>query len=60
MFLVSGDRVRRRNVEIGIRGTRTVEALSGLSEGDRVASPLTADLVDGRRVRVVEKGATTR
>jgi len=60
VFLVSGDRVRRRNVEIGIRGTRTVEALSGLSEGDRVASPLTADLVDGRRVRVVEKGATTR
>jgi multidrug efflux pump subunit AcrA (membrane-fusion protein) len=58
VFTVSGNRVQRRNVEIGIRGTRAAEVLSGLSEGDRVASPLTADLVDGRHVRVIEKGAT--
>jgi RND family efflux transporter MFP subunit len=59
VFLVSGNRVRRRNVEVGIRGTRAAEVLSGVSEGDRVASPLSADLVDGRRVRVVDRGAMT-
>jgi RND family efflux transporter MFP subunit len=58
VFLVEGDRARKRNVEVGIRGTRTVEILSGLSEGDRVASPISTDLADGRLVRVVDKGPT--
>ena len=39
---------------IGIRGTREVEVLSGLSEGERVASPAATDLKDGARVRVVD------
>lgn len=54
VFLIEGARVRRREVKIGIRGTRQVEILSGLEEGDRVASAVTTELRDGTRVRVIE------
>jgi RND family efflux transporter MFP subunit len=55
LFVVDGSgRVHRRAVEIGIRGTRTVEVLSGLAEGERVAVPAPSDTADGRRVRVIE------
>jgi RND family efflux transporter MFP subunit len=57
VFAVDGDRVQRRNVEIGIRGTRAVETLSGLKEDERVASPAATDLADGKRVRVREVSA---
>ena len=53
MFVLDGDRVRKREVKIGIRGTRTVEVLSGLKDGERVASPAPTGLKDGARVRVV-------
>jgi RND family efflux transporter MFP subunit len=53
--VIDGGRVRRRNIAIGIRGTRAVEVLTGLSEGDRVAVPFSADLADGKLVRVVER-----
>lgn len=52
VFVVDGEQVHRRNVEIGIRGPRAVEIIAGLKEGERVASPAAADLADGRRVRV--------
>ncbi len=45
--------MRKREVKIGIRGTREVEVLSGLADGERVASPAATDLKDGARVRVV-------
>jgi RND family efflux transporter MFP subunit len=54
VLIVDDNRVRRRQVEIGIRGTRNVEILSGLGEADRVASPAPADVPDGSRVRVIE------
>jgi RND family efflux transporter MFP subunit len=53
--VIDGGRVRRRNVAIGIRGTRAVEIVTGLSEGDRVAAPFSADLADGRSVRTVQR-----
>jgi len=53
--VVIGDRIGRRQIEAGIRGTRAVEVLAGLSDGDRVASPFGANLVDGARARIVEK-----
>jgi RND family efflux transporter MFP subunit len=54
VFVIAGDRVRKRQVKIGIRGTRAVEALDGLKEGERVASPAATDLKDGARVRIAE------
>jgi RND family efflux transporter MFP subunit len=53
VFVIDGSRVRQRETKVGIRGTRAVEILSGLTEGERVASPASTDLTDGARVRVV-------
>jgi multidrug efflux pump subunit AcrA (membrane-fusion protein) len=52
VFVVDGTRVHKREVKVGIRGTRSVEVLSGLGDGERVASPASADLKDNARVRV--------
>jgi RND family efflux transporter MFP subunit len=52
VFVIDGGRVRKRAVNIGIRGTRAVEVLDGLKEGEQVAAPATAALADGARVRV--------
>jgi RND family efflux transporter MFP subunit len=60
VFVLDGDRVRLRTVTLGIRGTRAIEILSGLSESDRVVSPIPSGLADGRRVRAVEKAATPK
>jgi RND family efflux transporter MFP subunit len=56
VLVQDGDRVRLRKVQIGIRGTRNVEILSGIGEGERIASPMPADLPDGSRVRAVQGG----
>lgn len=57
VFVLEGDRVRRRTVEIGIRGTRAVEIASGLTERDRVAAPAPTNLNDGMFVRPTERSA---
>jgi RND family efflux transporter MFP subunit len=54
VLVIDGNRIRLRQVEIGVRGTRNVEVVSGLREGERIASPAPADIADGARVRVVE------
>ena len=53
VFVLDGSTARKREVKIGIRGTREVEVLSGLAEGERVAAPAPTDLKDGTRVRVI-------
>ncbi len=52
VFVIDGDTVHRREVTIGLRGTRAIEILSGLKEGETVASPAPTGLADGQRVRV--------
>ena len=52
VFVVEGDKARRREIKIGIRGTNGVEVLSGIDEKARVVSPYPADLADGARVSV--------
>src|SRR5262249_27011185 len=54
VLVLDGNRIRRRPVETGIRGTRKVEVVSGLNEGERIASPAPASIADGARVRVME------
>lgn len=51
LFAIEDGRARLRKVEIGIRGTGSVEILQGVSEGESVASPATANIKNGSRVR---------
>jgi RND family efflux transporter MFP subunit len=55
VFVIDGNHVRRREVEIGIRGARAVEVVSGLADGERVASPAPATISDGHRIRLVQR-----
>jgi membrane fusion protein, multidrug efflux system len=57
VYVIESERAERRLVDIGIRGTRAVEVLAGLAEGERVASPAPAGLSDGSRVRVVTRSS---
>ena len=50
VFVVEGDKARRREIRTGIRGTNGVEVLSGIDEKTRIVSPYPADLADGARV----------
>jgi RND family efflux transporter MFP subunit len=50
VFLASAGRARRQQVTTGIKGTRAVEVLDGLSEQDQVISPYPAALKEGARV----------
>jgi multidrug efflux pump subunit AcrA (membrane-fusion protein) len=52
VFVLDGSHARKRDVTVGIRGTRFVEVLTGLTEGERIASPAATDLKDGARVRL--------
>ena len=54
VFVIEDGRVRRQKVQVGIRGTRQSEILSGLKAGERVASPSKSEFKDGDRVRVIE------
>lgn len=63
-FRIEGRRLARTELTLGLRGTRMSEVLSGLKEGDLVASPATSDLRNGERVRVLgrtllDQGAAT-
>jgi RND family efflux transporter MFP subunit len=55
VYVLDGGRAHRREVKLGIRGTRIVEVLSGLAEGDQVAAPTSAALSDGAHVRIAGK-----
>lgn len=58
VFVIDDSRVRRREVKTDIRGTRAVEIVSRLKDGERVASPASTDLTDGMRVRIVTPRAS--
>jgi RND family efflux transporter MFP subunit len=51
VFVVENDRLRRRAVQIGLRGVRMLEIVSGVDEGAQIASPARSTWRDGMRVR---------
>jgi RND family efflux transporter MFP subunit len=51
VFVVSGDRVERRAVKVGLANGEQVEVLSGLNGGDKVVVDGHAGLADGSRVK---------
>lgn len=55
LFLAERSSAQRRTVEVGIRGLRDVEILSGLGEDARVISPFPEALEDGARIRVAKE-----
>lgn len=57
VYVIEGSRAVRRPVTIGIRGTRAVEVLSGLKQGERVVAPIPSELADGARIHVTEEAA---
>jgi RND family efflux transporter MFP subunit len=52
VFAIEGGFARTRLVTAGQRGQAAVEVLSGLSEGEKVVSPVPLGLTDGARVEV--------
>ncbi len=51
VFVIEKGRARKRKVETGIKGTRAIEVLSGVKEGDVIVSPATTAIRDGLRIR---------
>jgi membrane fusion protein (multidrug efflux system) len=51
VFRIVGDRLVRTPVKTGIRGSRMIEIVDGVSEQDVVASPTETSFRDGMRVR---------
>ena len=52
LYLVEGDRLRRREVRVGISNDTQVEIVDGVTEGQPVALPGDVPLQDGLAVRV--------
>lgn len=55
VFLLVGDRLRRREIKVGLASAGKYEVTEGLAEGDRVALPGDGPLRDGLRVLVREQ-----
>ena len=54
VFLFADDKVRRRDISIGVASASKYEVVSGLATGDRVALPGEKQLHDGMEVRAGE------
>lgn len=54
VYVVQGDRLRRRAVKVGVASIDHFEVLSGLRPGERVALPGAAGLKDGIEIQPVE------
>jgi multidrug efflux pump subunit AcrA (membrane-fusion protein) len=61
VFRIVNDRLVRTPVKTGIRGSRMIEIVDGVSENDVVASPTETSFRDGMRVRAhSEEGTRVR
>ncbi len=59
-FTVDQGKLVRKKVETGIRGTRMVEIVSGLEEGQLIVSPASAALRDGMRVNAQKSSGSAQ
>ncbi len=51
VFIFDGNKVRRRDISVGIASTSKYEVMSGLVVGDRLAEPVDQNLKNGMEVR---------
>jgi HlyD family secretion protein len=51
VFVFNGNKVRRRDISVGVASTSKYEVVSGLTVGDRVAEPVDQNLKNGMEVR---------
>ena len=51
VFIFDGNKVRRRDISVGVASTSNYEVLSGLAVGDRIAEPVDQELRNGMEVR---------
>lgn len=54
VFVFDGDKVRRREISVGVANASKYEVLSGLAPDDRVAEPADVELKDGMEIRAEE------
>lgn len=54
VFVYNGDKVRRREISVGVASAANYEVLAGLKDGERVALPGGSELRDGMDVRATE------
>jgi RND family efflux transporter MFP subunit len=55
VFTIDGSAARLRPVKVGIRGTRAIEIIDGLQEGELVLSPAPPTIKDKQRINVTVK-----
>jgi membrane fusion protein (multidrug efflux system) len=53
VYRVEGDRLHRRDIQVGIANPTKIEVRSGLNEGDVVALPGEVSLKENLRIRAV-------
>ena len=54
VFVYAGDKIRRRDITVGIASATKYEVVAGLAEGDRIALPEDQELRDGMEIRPTE------
>jgi multidrug efflux pump subunit AcrA (membrane-fusion protein) len=54
VWVFDGDRVRRRDISVGVASASKYEVVSGLAPDDRVAEPADEELKDGMEIRAGE------
>lgn len=60
VMIAKDGRAHARKVEVGLRGTRFVEIMKGIAEGEQVISPATANIKNGVRIRTTPIEDTAR
>lgn len=58
VFVIDGGKVRKRPVEIGLRGSRMVEISSGIDADTRIVAPVPEGLRDGQSVRIAQSSTS--